>query len=367
MSTNHRPIEGVLPTAILIVVSVVFSGLLSLKMAPYAPDDAFISYRYAENVANGYGLVFNPGERVEGYSNLLWILAGAGMHAAGISVPSMAPSVGWFFNVLTIVTVAAVFRARQVPLRLQALPLLLLATSGPFLLYGISGMETPLFGFLLVWLVFVACRAFESGSAMAHFGLATVGLLASITRPEGITAYPLVVTVLAVGLWIEKPAGKAIRPAVNSIIAGVTLFLVAQLAFHLWRTSYFGEWLPTPFMSKGGAGGQFTDAWRINRVKYFSGLGTASPFGYYFCLLFVAAAAGHALTHSTGKVVRLLVLLSRRSQRSSQWCSAQSTSTSRTGCRACATMRACSDCWSCRCQACFRRCSTTAGAPHPLR
>lgn len=37
-------------------------------------DDAFISYRYAENFFNGHGLVFNPGERVEGYSNLLYTL-----------------------------------------------------------------------------------------------------------------------------------------------------------------------------------------------------------------------------------------------------------------------------------------------------
>lgn len=37
-------------------------------------DDAFISYRYAENFFKGHGLVFNPGERVEGYSNLLYTL-----------------------------------------------------------------------------------------------------------------------------------------------------------------------------------------------------------------------------------------------------------------------------------------------------
>src|SRR5262245_10478837 len=35
-------------------------------------DDAFISYRYAKNWVDGHGLVFNPGERVEGYTNFLW-------------------------------------------------------------------------------------------------------------------------------------------------------------------------------------------------------------------------------------------------------------------------------------------------------
>lgn len=37
-------------------------------------DDAYISYRYAENLARGQGLVFNRGERVEGYSNFLYVL-----------------------------------------------------------------------------------------------------------------------------------------------------------------------------------------------------------------------------------------------------------------------------------------------------
>src|SRR3990172_4480211 len=37
-------------------------------------DDSFISFRYAEHLIQGHGLVYNAGERVEGYSNLLWTL-----------------------------------------------------------------------------------------------------------------------------------------------------------------------------------------------------------------------------------------------------------------------------------------------------
>jgi len=40
----------------------------------WGSDDAYISYRYAANLASGHGLVFNPGERVEGYSNFLYVL-----------------------------------------------------------------------------------------------------------------------------------------------------------------------------------------------------------------------------------------------------------------------------------------------------
>ena len=37
-------------------------------------DDSFISFRYARNLLEGHGLVYNPGEPVEGYTNFLWTL-----------------------------------------------------------------------------------------------------------------------------------------------------------------------------------------------------------------------------------------------------------------------------------------------------
>ena len=37
-------------------------------------DDAFISFRYADNLVRNGELVFNPGERVEGYTNFLWTM-----------------------------------------------------------------------------------------------------------------------------------------------------------------------------------------------------------------------------------------------------------------------------------------------------
>jgi arabinofuranosyltransferase len=40
----------------------------------YVVDDAYISFRYARNLIEGHGLVFNPGEKVEGYTNFLWVL-----------------------------------------------------------------------------------------------------------------------------------------------------------------------------------------------------------------------------------------------------------------------------------------------------
>ena len=48
-------------------------------------DDAFISFRYARNLALGHGLVFNVGESppVEGYTNFLWVLMLAAVETLG--------------------------------------------------------------------------------------------------------------------------------------------------------------------------------------------------------------------------------------------------------------------------------------------
>ena len=49
-------------------------------------DDAFISFRYARNLVEGQGLVYNPGERIEGYSNFLWVLVEAALLAGGLPI-----------------------------------------------------------------------------------------------------------------------------------------------------------------------------------------------------------------------------------------------------------------------------------------
>src|SRR5215211_1730701 len=61
----------------------------------YMPDDAYITYRYAENLARGNGLVFNAAAPpVEGYSNLSWILLLAGLDALGQDLTVWAARLG---------------------------------------------------------------------------------------------------------------------------------------------------------------------------------------------------------------------------------------------------------------------------------
>ena len=80
-------------------------GWLS-SVAWFLCDDAFISFRYTRNLLEGHGLVFNPGEYVEGYTNFLWILELAAIWGVfGLRPEYAAP---WLSVAYTVGTVAAI-------------------------------------------------------------------------------------------------------------------------------------------------------------------------------------------------------------------------------------------------------------------
>nr|HPQ40048.1 hypothetical protein [bacterium] len=65
-------------------------------------DDPFISFRYARNIANGHGAVFNTGHRVEGYSNFLWVLILAGIIRLGGDPVVASKWIGCLCNLATL-------------------------------------------------------------------------------------------------------------------------------------------------------------------------------------------------------------------------------------------------------------------------
>src|SRR5262245_42468042 len=61
------------------LVAPAFALLVNMwRVRTFTVDDAYISFRYARNLAHGLGLVYNEGERIEGYTNFLWTVLLAG-------------------------------------------------------------------------------------------------------------------------------------------------------------------------------------------------------------------------------------------------------------------------------------------------
>ncbi len=81
-------------------------ALHALRYYPFLADDALISLRYARNFVDGLGLVWNAGERVEGYSNLSWILLCSALHALGVDLVTAARGLGAACGALLVLALA---------------------------------------------------------------------------------------------------------------------------------------------------------------------------------------------------------------------------------------------------------------------
>jgi arabinofuranosyltransferase len=208
-------------------------------------DDAFIGFRYAENLVRGQGLVFNPGERVEGYTNFLWVILMAPFIAGSIDPETAAKALGFLASVATL---AAVVRFGPRPERFREIAWiapLFLATSPPFFVWTTGGMETPLFTCLVTWSAVLSSEGMETGAPGPALGI-LLGA-AALTRPEG-AGVGLVLLILSWSLGPRTPEFRRALPR----CAG--LFCLIFLPYFLWRWWYYGWLLPNTFYAKVGAG-----------------------------------------------------------------------------------------------------------------
>lgn len=237
------------PLMLFAVLLVAYGLLQSLSIFGFI-DDAFISFRYAGNLADGHGLVYNIGARVEGYSNTLFVLLLALLARLGVKITLSATWLGIVFHAGTVALTLYAMQTLLSEKILRPLPMLGLAflifhPSG--VAYAMAGMETSMAAFWLLAAVLLVIRSLrhEKGVTCALLaGLALV--LLALSRPEGISmAAPL-------GLWLLL--GKKERRWPRAIGFGAVIFLLYG-GFLLWRHSYFGYWQPNTYYAKAAGAG----------------------------------------------------------------------------------------------------------------
>ena len=223
---------------------IVLAFLWTFRLPGTQLDDAFISYRYARNLAAGHGLVFNPGEYVEGYTNLLWTL----LIAAGMALGGDAPAIGhWFsvvFSAATLVTAYA-YTMQLTGGRHRLLALLTpagLLASNAFVAWTTSGLETPLF----TWLAICAAWALARGRPIAT---ALLCVAAFMTRPDG----ALLAACLLLPDAVRAVRAKGMRlGGIASAARPALVFAGGFAALTLFRAWYYGDIVPNTFYAKVG-------------------------------------------------------------------------------------------------------------------
>jgi arabinofuranosyltransferase len=212
-------------------------------------EDAFITFRFARNLASSHGIVWNAGEPpVEGYTNFSWLALSALFFRLDWDVPRLMQAAGVAASVATLVLSYRFARKLfGMPPEHAAIPAACLAASGPFASWSTSGMETTFFAFLLLASAYAFCRWVASQRAL-HLGLAFgLLLLATLTRPEGFFVFALLAALsFALVLAARRPLSKW------ALVLPV--YVVPFLVYFVWRFEYFGYPLPNTFYAKTGGG-----------------------------------------------------------------------------------------------------------------
>ncbi|MFI5394400.1 MAG: hypothetical protein ACHQ9S_02605 [Candidatus Binatia bacterium] len=221
--------------------TLLFAGALCVAQSLYFEwklDDAYIAFVYAQNWVHGHGLVFNIGERVEGYTCFLWVaLSALGIQLSG-DVISWATALGILSGLGTIIATWRLCGSLLAERGSAAaiLAAVLVAAYPPLAWWAGSGMETALFTFLITLALWRHVRH-EAHSIAGPVSLA----FASMTRPEGW----LLSALLCLDAARRGPWRKAARYA--------CIFLTIFGPYYAWRCLYYGYPFPNTFYAKVGA------------------------------------------------------------------------------------------------------------------
>ena len=239
-------------------------GLAQLYAAQPA-EDAFILFKYVENVAHGHGIVYYVGgPRTEGATDFLWMMLLAASVSAGADVAVAA--VVW--NALGAAVAAALLEreiARSGVGGSWRRGLLVVPLAVPF----VAGAPAAYLGFSsLLYQAMILATFVATVDETGRFA-ATVpwsGLVLTLFRPDG--AFFAAAFVLAAG----KRAFRT--PRWRSFVIATALAIAAGAIYFVARSLYFGELLPLPLhvKSHGVLHGPVAD--RIRQyLPWLSGIG----------------------------------------------------------------------------------------------
>lgn len=204
----------------------------------FGSDDAFISYRYAWNLLNGHGLVFNPGERVEGYTNLLYTLLSAGLiwlnpdwvlyGCVGINVVAYVCTALTLYRYLGEITTP----------RRALLGLALMCINPIMWAWPASGLEAPVVVLVQLGLFVTAERLCRDDTLGRRINYGLLLLIACTLRADG-----FVFALIFNGVFLLRQRYRLFFVAV----ACTTLITSAYFAA---RYAYYGDILPNTYYAK---------------------------------------------------------------------------------------------------------------------
>lgn len=226
------------------VISIVLYTLGVVYFWEFTIDDAYISLRYAENFSQGYGLVFNElDEPYEAYSNFLLVILESLLLTFGLDSIFYVKLISYLFGVATLILLPVIgnvelsnnkYGAHQI-----GFTQILLATSSPYIIWTVGGLETIQFTFvILASFAFYTYAESKGDKNNIYYVGDFFAVLAMLSRPEGLLLIALAIT----------------YRFFNKKYFAVFVLLAVVVFFHFWKYWYFGDLLASPYYAKAHDG-----------------------------------------------------------------------------------------------------------------
>jgi hypothetical protein len=212
---------------------------------PFLSDDAMISLRYARRLCQGDGLTWTDGVRVEGYTNLLWVLLNAPATCLGADPIWSARVIGSLGVVAATFILALPLRGGTIKPSLPRLigGSLCLVLSPPVVVYAIGGLEQGFMTAPLAAALYFTLRGESDKLARRDAFLAGCFFaMLALLRADGVVLF----AAATLGRWIAARLRLQARTEL-AWAAPVVGVLACQLAF---RLAYYGEWIPNTALAK---------------------------------------------------------------------------------------------------------------------
>jgi hypothetical protein len=254
-------------------------------------DDAMISMRYAYNLAHGDGLVWNPGERVEGITNPLWTgimalvhLLPIGLNQTGLYIQILGAS----FLTLNLFLIRRIVEHFTDDLLTMLSAVTLTAFYAPLNSFGLLGMEVSLLTLIVSTVIWLALKSEN------HFSIWIYILLAISTLVRFDMAVPYLV-IFAVLFFTQKENRK------QHLIWGLGLLFLFLGGQTLARYFYYGELLPNTYYLK-------VEGWNTT-LKTLRGLYALIQFIYFSNWVSFLLPLSIFLSRRDWKVILLALVL----------------------------------------------------------
>jgi hypothetical protein len=249
-----------LPILLALIMAIAVFIWLSLYQ-PIIQDDAYICFRYASNFLAGEGLVYNSGERVEGYTDFLWIiLLIIFKKIFSFDFPTTARFLGILGGILifplTFLLNRHLENRRPTLIFACAAILLLFNQSLPY--WSAAGLETTVFASMAM--ASLLCEYWRPNIAGSFL------IITTLLRPEGVIVF-FIIMLNRIILRHRFPTQLFLT------------YFIPLIPYAAFKYFYYGSILPNPFYAKSGMGIEYI----ISGIEYLGQfLSTLGVFGLIF-------------------------------------------------------------------------------------